>query len=191
MVVATGPTAGGHVPTRRQIITAGTIAIAGLAARAPAFADSSGVSRTSEISHTAQAIHQERLFKATRRRVYEALVLSEQFDKVIRLSGTIPAEDLQKAPTAIGTTAGGSFSLFGGQIVGRQIELVPDELIVQAWRAGDWERGIYSLVRFELIDQGAATRLVFDHGAFPKGQGKELAAGWQEHYWAPLEKFLS
>jgi hypothetical protein len=31
---------------------------------------------------------------------------------------------------------------------------------------------------------------VFDHMGFPKGAGKELASGWQEHYWDPLVKFL-
>ena len=42
-----------------------------------------------------------------------------------------------KKPTAIGEHAGGEFALFGGLIVGRHIELAPDELIVQAWRTAN------------------------------------------------------
>jgi activator of HSP90 ATPase len=76
-------------------------------------------------------------------------------------------------------------------IVGRQIELVPNELIVQAWRVMNWARGTYSIARFELTDQGESTKLVFDHTAFPKGQAKHLASGWQEHYWDPLIKYLA
>jgi activator of HSP90 ATPase len=94
-------------------------------------------------------------------------------------------------PTAISPHIGGAFALFGGYIVGRHIELVPNELIVQAWRVGSWDRGIYSIIRFQLTEQGAGTKIIFDHAGFPKGQGEHLASGWQENYWGPLEKFLS
>ena len=33
---------------------------------------------------------------------------------------------------------GGQFSLFGGQIVGTNIELVPNQKIVQQWRFQSW-----------------------------------------------------
>jgi activator of HSP90 ATPase len=145
------------------------------------------------VSHTAEAIHQERLFKASPKRVYDALTITGQFDKITRLSGVMQAAVLSKMrkPTHISREPGASFSLFGGYIVGRQIELVPDKLIVQAWRAGSWEPGIYSVVNFVLLGQGEATKLVFDHAGFPKGEGEHLATGWQSNYWAPLEKFLA
>jgi len=61
----------------------------------------------------------------------------------------------------------GSLRAVRGYIVGRHIELVPHELIVQAWRVGNWNRGVYSLVRFELLDLSPGTRIVFDHTGFP------------------------
>jgi len=82
------------------------------------------------------------------------------------------------------------FILFGGHIIGRQIELVPNERIVQAWRVVDWEPGVYSIAKFELREQGSGTKIVLDHMGFPKGLGEHLAAGWRSHYWEPLEKFL-
>jgi activator of HSP90 ATPase len=69
--------------------------------------------------------------------------------------------------------------------------LVPDQRIVQAWRAGSWQPGAYSIVRFELTDQGGTTKLVCDHTGFPAGTGDHLASGWKEHYWEPLQKFLA
>jgi activator of HSP90 ATPase len=84
-----------------------------------------------------------------------------------------------------------AFTLFGGYIVGRHIELVPNELIVQAWRVGSWDRGVYSIVRFELTEQRARTKVTFDHTGFPRGEAEHLAAGWQAHYWDPLDKLLS
>ena len=88
------------------------------------------------ISHTAEAIHQEPVFKASRKRVYEALTDAKQFDKVIQLSGVMQTMHLGDKPAEISREAGGAFTLFGGYITGRHVELVPNERIVQAWRAG-------------------------------------------------------
>ena len=87
--------------------------------------------------------------------------------------------------------AGGAFLLFGGYITGRQIELVPNERVVQAWRAGGWDPAHYSIAKFELVEQGSGTKIVFDHTGFPNGQAEHLAEGWKGNYWEPLEKFLA
>ncbi len=66
---------------------------------------------------------------------------------------------------AIGRAAGEEFTAFDGNVTGRQIELVPDERIVQAWRFPVWAEGTYSIVRFTLTPQNGQTRLVIDgHG---------------------------
>jgi activator of HSP90 ATPase len=94
-------------------------------------------------------------------------------------------------PAEISREVGGAFTLFGGYITGRHVELVPNERIVQAWRTGRWARGIYSIAKFELVEQGSGTRIVFDHTGFPKGEAEVLASGWKAHYWEPLQKLLS
>jgi uncharacterized protein YndB with AHSA1/START domain len=140
-----------------------------------------------ELSHTAESIHQEVVFKASPKRVYDALTDAKQFTKVLEFT-----EMKNLPPAQISPEAGGSFSLFGGVIVGRNIELVPNRRIVQAWRVADsWEDGVYSIVRFELKEQAPDTRLVFDHRGFPTGQGEHLAAGWKIRYWQPLAKYLA
>jgi activator of HSP90 ATPase len=63
--------------------------------------------------------------------------------------------------------------------------------IVQAWRSGTWDPGIYSIARFALAPQGTGTLLTFDHTGFPKGEAEHLAKGWETNYWQPLEKLLS
>jgi uncharacterized protein YndB with AHSA1/START domain len=146
-----------------------------------------------ELSHTAESIHQETLFKASRKRVYEALTDTKQFDKVIELSGAMKSglpPEFNK-PTEISHEGGGAFTLFGGYVTGRQIEFVPNERIVQAWRAASWNPGVYSIARFELVEQGSGTKIVFDHTGFPKGEGEHLAGGWKANYWEPLQKFLA
>src|SRR5437016_5291646 len=90
----------------------------------------------------------------------------------------------------INREVGGAFSLFKGHIVGRSLELVPDQRIVQAWRVVTWPEGTYSIARFELEPQGSGTRLVFDHIGFPEGLHDHLAAGWEENYWSLLKKYF-
>jgi activator of HSP90 ATPase len=67
---------------------------------------------------------------------------------------------------------------------------VPNERIVQAWRPQSWKPGVYSIVKFELADEGAGTKLVLDHTGFPDGTAEHLAGGWKVNYWEPLEKYL-
>jgi activator of HSP90 ATPase len=141
------------------------------------------------ISHTADAIHQEVVFKASRKRIYEALTDTKHFDRVIQLGKA--GMSYGKKPTAISREVGGVFSLFGGYIVGRHIELTPNERLVQAWREISWNPGVYSLVKFELVEQDAETKLIFDHTSFPAGAVDHLAIGWYENYWDPLKKYLT
>jgi activator of HSP90 ATPase len=143
------------------------------------------------ISRTAESIHQEVLFKAAPNRIYDALTDASQFQRVESFSAAMKSADVSLHPAVISREPGGAFSLFGGYIIGRQIELVPNQRIVQAWRVASWSAGIYSIARFQLEGQGAATKLVFDHIGFPAGTAEHLAAGWRANYWEPLERFLA
>ena len=175
-------------PTRRQTIAGVAMALGALAVTSTeAWAGPAG-----EISQTSESIHQEVVFKASRKRVYEALTDAKQFEKVVHLSEAgktrIPAG---APPTQISPEVGGAFSTFGGLIVGRQIELVANTRIVQAWRPAYWDPGVYSIVKFELADSGAGTKLVLDHRGFPNGDGKSLLDGWNKNYWEPIAKYLA
>jgi activator of HSP90 ATPase len=175
-------------PTRRQLIAGVAIAFGGVALRS----NENWADAEKEISRTAESIHQEPAFKASRKRVYDALTDANQFNKVIQLSAAMKSGMAPGAkPAEISREAGGAFSLFGGYIMGRQIELLPNERIVQAWRTASWDPGVYSIAKFELVEQGFGTKIVFDHTGFPKGQAEHLAAGWKGNYWEPLEKFLA
>ena len=126
------------------------------------------------------SIRQAVIIKASPQRVYDALLDAKQFSA---FTGGAPAE--------IDSKAGGAFSCFGGMITGRNVELVPNQRIVQAWRAGNWPEGVYSIVRFELDAQGSETRLTLDHSAFPEGNAEHLEGGWHRMYWEPLKKYLA
>jgi activator of HSP90 ATPase len=126
------------------------------------------------------SIHQEVVIPASPDRVFAALTTSAQFTAA---TGGRAAE--------ISVDDGGVFSLFGGAIHGRHVELVPGTRVVQAWRVKMWEPGVYSLVRFTLSSEGKGTKIVLDHSGFPEGQEEHLAAGWAANYWEPLSKYFS
>ena len=140
-------------------------------------ATETGISATT--NDRATSLHQEIVFQAAPSRIYEILLNSELFTEV---SG---------APAEISSDPGGTFSQFGGMIVGRHIELDPGVRIVQAWRPSNWTAGLYSLVKFELVADGDKTNLILDHSSFPAGGLEHLSNGWNKHYWEPLIKYLA
>ena len=143
------------------------------------------------LADDAQQIHQQMRFLATCARLYAALTDTEQFNAVTLLTdGRQLLAAPGAKPTLISTEPGGVFTLFGGYITGRNLEMQPGRLLVQAWRTGGWAPGEYSVVRFVLTPQGSGCGLVFDHRGFPSGEGAHLARGWYLHYWDPLRKLL-
>jgi activator of HSP90 ATPase len=168
-------------PTRREVASRlFKLGVVGLSARAGATTSEVG---NNGLSHNCECIHQEVLIRVSRDRIYRALTDAKQFHEVTELS-------YHEASTDISPEVGGAFSIFGGLIGGRQIEMVPNELLVQAWREKTWTAGVYSIVRFQLQDAGSGTKIIFDHTGFPRGAGEHLASGWSSHYWEPLRKYL-
>jgi activator of HSP90 ATPase len=123
-------------------------------------------------------IHQEIDLNASPQKVYETLLDSKQFT------------DFSGRAAEIDRNVGGAFSLFKGHIVGRNLELVPNQRIVQGWRVVTWPEGAHSIARFELKPQGSGTRVVLDHVGFPEGLRDHLAQGWEENYWSLLKKYF-
>jgi activator of HSP90 ATPase len=169
--------------TRRQIISGVTIALAELATGSALFAatpQQQGMQEKPATGENAKrtALHQEVDLKAGPQRIYEILLDSKQFAAFSGMGAEIDPK------------AGGAFKTFGVLIEGRNIELLPNQRIVQAWRPTHWDPGDYSIVRFELKPKGSGTLLVLDHYGFPEGDYDHLYEGWPLRYWEPLKKYL-
>jgi activator of HSP90 ATPase len=167
-------------PTRRQWIVGGGLAVAGLAldvTRAGAQEKMAEMQSTGP-DKARTSLHQEVDFKASPHRIYDILLDSKQF---AAFSGE---------PAEISREPGGVFSMFGGQIVGRNVELVPDRRIVQAWRPASWDPGEYTIAKFELKQDGSHTKIVLDHTGFHEGDFAHFDPGWRMRYWEPLAKYL-
>ncbi len=139
-----------------------------------------GVQRGIPETRQRTALHQEVFFAASQARIYAALLSSTAFS---RFTGM---------PAQIDPHVGGAISMFGGLIVGCNIELIPGKRIVQAWRAvEDFPSGVYSVVKMEFAPKGSGTILMLDHTGFPEGHYDHLYEGWPPRYWDPLKKYLA
>jgi len=164
--------------SRREMMVSSGIGLAGLSIVGRVVRADNAAAKEKSAADDATSRHQEIDVKGSPQRVYEALLDSKQFTA------------FTGAPAEIHREAGGAFSCFEGQIVGRNVDLLPGRRIVQAWRSNGWPEGSYSIVKFELNQQGSGTRLVMDHRGFPDGKREQLEAGWKQHYWEPLAKYL-
>ncbi len=131
-------------------------------------------------------IHQEINFKANPQRLYETLLSSKEFSACTKKS----FNNFTDKSANIDSAVGGAFSLFDGHIIGRILELVLNQRIVEAWRVVDWPAGIYSIAKFEFKPEGSGTHVIFDHIGFPEGLKEHLSIGWEQHYWDALNNYF-
>ena len=172
----------GRAPTRRLIIVGAGIAFGHMltsAAFGGTCQQKMNEVQESAADKTRTSLHQEIDFNVGPAKVYEALLDSKQFGTATGMSAEIDPK------------AGGAFKTFGGLIGGRNVELVSNVRIVQAWRPGHWDPGVYSIVKFELKPRDTGSIVILDHTGFPEGDYGSLNEGWKARYWDPFTKFFA
>ena len=92
----------------------------------------------------------------------------------------------------ISRRAGGRFTAFGGALCGRNLLVVPKEMIVQAWRSTHWKRGDADsilVLRFSKVAGGS--RVDLSHVNVPLHDHAGVTKGWPMYYWKPWKAFLA
>ena len=91
----------------------------------------------------------------------------------------------------ISAKEGSAFSAHGGYIKGKNLQLIKDKLIVQSWKAEDWDKeDMDSTFIINLETKGKDVVLHAIHANVPDNQSESLSDGWNEYYWKPWKKFL-
>ena len=89
----------------------------------------------------------------------------------------------------ISDKVGGKFSTDAGQVTGVNVDLVPGERLVQAWRREDFPEGIYSMAAITLAaTPNGGTELVLTHRGVPKHLLDQIEDYWRLVYWAPMKE---
>ena len=87
---------------------------------------------------------------------------------------------------------GESFSAHNNYITGRNIRLIKDSLIVQAWRAVDWDKDDDDSTFILMFEpKGEDTVLHMIHSNIPEDKAASIDKGWFDHYWDQWKQYLS
>lgn len=92
-----------------------------------------------------------------------------------------------RAPAQISATPGSKFSLFGGNISGEIISVVPNKKIEQKWRLRDWPEGHFSTVTIELEQGSSSTDLHLTQTDVPADHFETTEDNWQRFFWNQLK----
>ncbi len=96
------------------------------------------------------------------------------------------------APARISRRAGGRFTAFSGALSGRNLLIVPNRMIVQAWRSSAFKRGdpdSILVLEFSKVAGGASVHIV--HMNVPRQDHQGVTKGWPKFYWKPWKAYLA
>lgn len=126
-----------------------------------------------------KTIKQTYIIKTTLEDVWKALV----DPKLIESWGGGPAKMDDKP--------GNKFSLWGGGIWGRNLEVVTNKKLVQDWYSDEenkWEQP--SKVTFTLQAEKNGVKLELIHENIPDENAEDIDEGWKDYYLGPLKNYL-
>lgn len=84
-----------------------------------------------------------------------------------------------------------TFSLWGGSIWGKNIQVVPNQKLVQEWFSDEdpkWEKP--SIVTFTVSEKNGTTTLILNHENVPEQNMRDISDGWKKYYMGPLKKLV-
>jgi activator of HSP90 ATPase len=109
----------------------------------------------------------------------EEVYLALTFKPTIELWTGAPAEFVAEVDT--------EFSLWDGNIVGKNLELIPAKLIRQEWFFGEQEN--QSIVSIKFHEHKKGTSLELNHTNIPAQDFDEIVDGWETLYMRDLIDF--
>lgn len=105
--------------------------------------------------------------------------------------------DSKKHSTATGAKAtvsrkvGGKFTAFDGMLSGKNLVVIPNHMIVQAWRGSHWKKtdaDSILILKFSKTKSGSRVDLV--HVNVPDHDHAGVTKGWSKFYWKPWRAHL-
>ncbi len=90
-------------------------------------------------------------------------------------------------PAIMSTEPGSEFSLWEGNIEGKNLEFEKDKKIVQQWYFGEQEEA--SIVTIKLFADRNKTSLELKHTNIPDGDYQNIVDGWNNVYLGSLIEF--
>ncbi|MGZ4789662.1 MAG: SRPBCC domain-containing protein [Terriglobales bacterium] len=96
------------------------------------------------------------------------------------------------APARVGRKVGAAFRAFDGQLVGKNLVIVPKRMIVQSWRSTHWKESDLDstlVITFSKTAKGSRVDLV--HVNVPDHDHRGVTDGWRRYYWKPWRAYFN
>jgi uncharacterized protein YndB with AHSA1/START domain len=96
------------------------------------------------------------------------------------------------APARVSRRAGARFTAFAGALRGRNLLVLPNRRIVQAWRSTAFKRSDPdSIVVLEFRKVAGGCQVDLAHVNVPPEDHKGVCKGWPKFYWKPWKSYLA
>jgi activator of HSP90 ATPase len=92
-------------------------------------------------------------------------------------------------PAVMTEEPGSEFSLWEGDITGRNIEFVKERKVVQEWYFGDQE--VKSVVTISIQPDGGNSSVTVEHTNIPEEEFTGIAEGWKDFYFDAINHFFN
>ncbi len=92
-------------------------------------------------------------------------------------------------PAIMSEEPGSEFSIWDGDITGKNIEFVKDRKVVQEWYFGDQPER--SIVTVNIMPEGENSIITVEHTNIPDEDFADIAEGWKEYYMGAISRFFN
>ncbi|KAJ8877876.1 hypothetical protein PR048_022335 [Dryococelus australis] len=116
------------------------------------------------------------IFQCTAEEFYKALTIPEM------------VHVFTCGPVKMDVKAGGIFEMFGGNIHGTFVELVPNKKIVQRWRLKSWPEEHFSTVTFTIKQKEDHTEVSIVQSGIPQSELDVTRENWDRYYWESIKR---
>lgn len=92
------------------------------------------------------------------------------------------------SPAKMNDKVGTKFELWGGDIHGKNVEVIKKRRLVQEWYGGKWPKP--SMVHIALSEEHGTTYIDLLHEDVPDKEREEVNKGWKNFYFIPLKRLV-
>lgn len=114
---------------------------------------------------------------------------AESSDVYSALTNPFTIELWSGYPAKMSTEPGSEFSLWEGDITGKNLEFIPDKKVRQEWYFGDQSES--SIVTIDIIPDGENSIITVEHTNIPDKDFTDISEGWREFYIGAIINFFN
>lgn len=115
-------------------------------------------------------------------------IKAEPEDVFTALTNPFTIELWSGEPARMSENPGDEFSLWGGDIVGKNLEVVKNQKIVQQWYFGEDDHE--SVVTIKLWPKKNSTSIELTHTNIPDEAFENMVEGWNDAYFGAIKALL-